>query len=71
MSKSVIIYGKDTCGYTSDARQNYASKGYVVDYRNVKENPADLEEMLKLSNNQRLVPVIVEDGKAAIGFGGT
>lgn len=30
-----------------------------------------MEEMLKLSQGQRKVPVIVADGKATVGFGGT
>jgi glutaredoxin 3 len=37
----------------------------------VKRSPADLERMLKFSKGQRRVPVIVEDGKVTIGFGGT
>jgi glutaredoxin len=28
------------------------------------------DEMLKYSNGQRKVPVIVEDGKVTIGYGG-
>jgi hypothetical protein len=43
-----------------------------VDYRNAKNSPADLAEMLKRSGGERLVPVIVEEGRIAIGFeGGT
>jgi glutaredoxin len=37
----------------------------------VKKNPADLERMLKFSKGRRSVPVIVEDSKVTIGFGGT
>jgi glutaredoxin 3 len=42
-----------------------------VDYRNVKKSAPDLDEMLRLSRGQRRVPVIVEDGKVTIGYGGT
>jgi glutaredoxin 3 len=42
-----------------------------VDYRNVKKSKSDLDEMLRHSNAQRKVPVIVEEGKVTIGFGGT
>jgi len=42
-----------------------------VDYVNVKKNAADLQRMLVHSNGGRNVPVIVEDGKVTIGFGGT
>jgi len=42
-----------------------------VDYRNVKKSPPDLEQMLVHSKQRREVPVIVEDGKVTIGYGGT
>lgn len=53
------------------AREAYADKGYRVDYRNVKKSPGDLDEMLVHSRRRRDVPVIVEDGKVTIGYGGT
>jgi glutaredoxin len=42
-----------------------------VDYRNVKKSAPDLDAMLGHSKGQRKVPVIVEDGTVAIGYGGT
>jgi glutaredoxin 3 len=38
---------------------------------NVKSDPAKLQEMLKLSGGVRQVPVIVEEGKVSVGYGGT
>ena len=37
----------------------------------MKQDPQQLERMLAFTGGQRLVPVIVEDGKVTIGFGGT
>jgi len=37
----------------------------------VKKSARDLDEMLRHSKGQRNVPVIVEDGKVTIGYGGT
>jgi glutaredoxin len=37
----------------------------------VKVDSAKLEEMLKFSMGARNVPVIVEDGRVAIGYGGS
>jgi len=37
----------------------------------VKQDKAKLQEMLKLSNGRRDVPVIVEKGKVTIGYGGS
>jgi hypothetical protein len=38
---------------------------------NVKKNAAELEAMLRLTGGRRQVPVIVENGRVTIGFGGT
>jgi len=37
----------------------------------VTKNRADLERMLGYSKGRREVPVIVDDGRTTIGFGGT
>jgi glutaredoxin len=37
----------------------------------VKRDKTALEEMLKVSEGAREVPVIVEDGNVTVGFGGT
>lgn len=43
----------------------------MVDYRDVVDEPSNLEEMLKYSQGARKVPVLVEDGKGTVGFGGS
>lgn len=68
---TVLIFGKDACPYTQDARDDYARRKVPFDYINVKRNPADLQRMLGYSGGRRQVPVIVEGGKVTIGFGGT
>jgi len=67
----VVIYGKDTCPYTNAARDHYTSSGVAFEYVNVKKDQAQLERMLSYSGGRRSVPVIVEDGKVTVGFGGT
>jgi glutaredoxin 3 len=66
----VLIYGKDSCPYTADARDHYGSRG-EVQYINVQKDADALRRMLELTGGQRRVPVIVEDGKVTVGFGGT
>jgi glutaredoxin 3 len=68
---AVTIFGKDTCPYTSDAREAFARRGYDVEYVNVKKGAAELQRMLLASNGRRQVPVIVEDGTVTVGYGGT
>jgi glutaredoxin 3 len=42
-----------------------------VDYRNVKASQSALQEMLGHTGGRRQVPVLVEDGRVVVGFGGT
>jgi glutaredoxin 3 len=42
-----------------------------VDYRNVYQSAAVMNEMLKATQGERDVPVIVEDGRVTVGWGGT
>jgi len=37
----------------------------------VKAEKANLDEMLKMSNGQRKVPVIVDGDNVTVGYGGT
>jgi hypothetical protein len=37
----------------------------------VKKSPADLTEMLSHSGGRRDVPVIVDEGRVTIGYGGS
>jgi glutaredoxin len=67
----VLIFGKDGCPYTEAAREEYARRKVPFQYINVKKHRADLDRMLEYSGGDRRVPVIVEDGKVTIGFGGT
>lgn len=40
-------------------------------YRNVQKDRAAMSEMTAFSKGRRDVPVIVEDGKVTIGYGGS
>jgi glutaredoxin len=67
----VLIFGKENCPYTAAALADYEKRDIEVEYIDVKKSPAALEQMLGYSGGHRRVPVIVEDGKVTIGFGGT
>lgn len=68
----IRIYGKDSCPYTTGAREAFAKQGFTVEYVNVRADPDRLPEMLEHSGGRRAVPVIVdEQGKVTIGYGGT
>jgi glutaredoxin 3 len=67
----VLIFGKDSCPYTWAARDDYTARGVPFEYVNVKKQADGLQRMLEYSGGRRLVPVIVDDGRVTIGFGGT
>jgi glutaredoxin 3 len=67
----VTIFGKDTCPYTTAARDDYARRKVAFTYINVKKDPAELTRMLAYSKGRRAVPVIVDEDVVTIGFGGT
>ena len=66
--EKVIIYGKSGWPYTEKARSAYGEK---ATYYDVESDSKKLEEMLKYSDGLRVVPVIVEGGKAITGYGGS
>ena len=70
MSDVTLIFGKDTCPYTSAARQDYQSAGKPFQYINVVKDRAELNRMLVFSKGVREVPVIVENGQVTIGWNG-
>jgi len=69
-AKPVEVFGKDTWPYTTAAREDCAKRKVPFRYINVKNDPGELQRMIRLSGG-REVPVIVENGKVTVGFGGT
>ena len=63
----IIIYGKQGWPHTTRAREANAEHVYY----DVKLDPIRMEEMLKYSQGQRKVPVIVKNGQVTVGCGGT
>ena len=53
------------------AREDLATRKVPFEYVNVKKNAAGLDRMLGFTNGRRQVPVIVDEGKVTIGFGGS
>lgn len=66
----VYIYGKDGCPYTQAAIDDHQQRGVAFEYLNVKKDADALAQMLKLTSNQRRVPVIVDGPSVTIGFAG-
>ena len=67
----VLIFGKENCPYTAAARADFERRQVPFQYIDVRRNRAEMSRMLEFSQGHRRVPVIVEEGKVTIGFGGT
>lgn len=66
MTEQILIYGKIGCPHTNRARAAIEDHRFI----DVLENPANLEEMLQLSDGKRRVPVIVSGKEVSVGFNG-
>jgi len=59
----LVIYTKPGCPYCAKAREHYTSAGIPFDERNAQDNPQFRKEMLSITDGDRTVPVIVEEGR--------
>lgn len=53
------------------AREDFEKRSIPFEYIDVYRQQGALSQMLELNGGVREVPVIVEDGRVTIGFGGT
>ncbi len=67
MANEIVIYGKIGCPFTDKALSAYGKSAKYID---VEADSEQLEIMLKLTNGVRQIPVIVEEGRVTIGYGG-
>jgi glutaredoxin 3 len=66
----VIIYTKEGCPYCTDAKKHYSDQGIAFEEIDIYAVEGAKEKVLELTNGERIVPVIVEDGEVTTGFGG-
>ena len=71
VSESVRIYGKETCPYTTAAREEFGKRGVKVEFFDVIADSEAMKRFLELSGGERRVPLIEEAGKVRVGFNGT
>ncbi len=65
------LYGSRSCPYTQEMREWLEWKNREFQEYDVDADPDALARMLTLAGGQRMVPVLVEDGKATqIGWQG-
>ena len=63
------LYGTASCPYTREMREWLELRNREFDEFDVDFDPEALEQMLAITGGQRMVPVLVENGKVtAIGW---
>ncbi len=66
----VTIYTKPGCPYCAAAKEYYSQKGIKYCEIDVYAVEGASEKATKLAGGKAIVPVIVEDGRVTVGFGG-
>ncbi len=66
MSKKVLVYSSDTCGYCHEAKKYLDSIGVSYEEKNVSTDIQARKELMK--QGFMGVPVIVVDGETIQGF---
>jgi len=69
-SQNVTIYTKKGCPYCAAAKKHYTDKDIEFNEIDVHDTPGAEMKVLELTKGERIVPVIIEDGKVTAGFGG-
>ena len=67
----VKIYTKVGCPYCAAAREDFHKRGVAFEEVDVHSVPGAAEEAKKFAGGSQRVPVIVENGKVTVGFGGS
>jgi len=69
---TIAIFGSADCPFTRRALQSYKSQiGVDVIFHDVTSEPKSLVAMLKTTAGRTEIPVIIQDGKMTVGFGGS
>jgi len=66
----VTIYTKQGCPYCAAAKKHYGDIGVPYKEIDVHTVPGAMDKAVELASGKRIVPVIVEEGRVTLGFGG-
>lgn len=65
------IYTKIGCPYCAAAKEDFRNRGVVFEEIDVHNVPGAAEEAQRIQGGSKRVPVIVENDKVTVGFGGS
>jgi glutaredoxin 3 len=70
MPQKVVIYTKPGCPYCAAAKQDLEERGVLYEEISTEDNPKAVEEIMRLSDGNGIVPILVSGEEVKIGFGG-
>jgi glutaredoxin 3 len=66
----VTIYTKVGCPYCAAAKKHFDDQGVPFEEIDVHATPGAIDKAKELSQGKNIVPIVVEDGRVTVGFGG-
>ena len=67
---TITMYTHPDCAYSAAAKMEYRRGKVAYTEIDVSKQPEKVEELLGLTNGERITPVIVDGGQVTIGFKG-
>ena len=67
---TLILYTHPDCAYSAAAKMEFRRSKVAYTEIDVAKQPEKVEELLELTNGDRITPVTVKDGQVTIGFKG-
>ena len=68
--QKVVIYTKSGCPYCAAARKDLEERGVPYEEISTEGNPKAVEEVMRLSDGNGIVPILVNGEEVTVGFGG-
>ena len=70
MPEKAIIYTSPGCPYCAAAKEELAGRGITYQEISTHNNPKAVAEVMRLTQGEGIVPVVVAGDKVQVGFGG-
>ena len=67
---TIILYTHPDCAFSAAAKMEFRRSKVAYTEIDVAKQPEKIEELLGLTNGERITPVKVENGQVTIGFKG-
>ena len=67
---AVVLYTHPDCAFSAAAKADYRKREVQFTEIDVAKQPDKVPELERLTDGERVTPVIVEDGQVTVGFKG-